>query len=98
MLYEIETKMRTSVGPGMSNGTITTTTTTWYARKGAQQLREIKTNIISGSRADRKDALLLLINDNAALLARFKSEPLFSFEMIRKLIQDYNHQVIASNQ
>jgi hypothetical protein len=98
MLYEIETKMRTNTGTGMPNTSITSTTTTWYAQKGVQQLREIKTNIISGSRADRKDALLFLINDNAELLARFKSEPSFSFEMIRKLIQDYNRQAEANNQ
>lgn len=87
MLYQFSR----SIGVGKTSQTITT----WYAQKGKDYLKEIKTSELKAGRVERKDALASLTQDNPGLAERLRSETSFSFKAIRKIIQDYNEQALV---
>ncbi|MFA4870481.1 MAG: hypothetical protein WC623_19955 [Pedobacter sp.] len=72
------------------------TTTNWYASKGSGPLFSLKTSALAFNRADKEKSFEQLLSDNPALWANFKAEKSFSFKVLRKYINLYNHEKIKT--
>jgi hypothetical protein len=62
----------------------------WYAGFTTDQLLEIKTNSLLGSRAQRESNFDSLLRSRPELLDSFKKKKSFSADMLRYFIQRYN--------
>lgn len=71
-----------------NGGTITTTD--WYIEKNGSPLELIKSSGLAGGRKDRKDILRALIADKPEILKLYEENDSFTFNNIRKLINEYN--------
>lgn len=92
--YESSTSYYASGPYGAGNGTFGRTynnvNKTWYAQKDGNEIAQVKTNQIWGSRKTRKDRFFNLIEDNAHVAERYQNEDKFSFDFIRSLVIEYN--------
>lgn len=84
------TPMSNGPSPGPFVGVRSNPVRYWYARKEGGDLVEIKTNMIWGSRKDRKDNFSALIKDNDHVLNRYQTKDKFTFDFIQSLIVEYN--------
>ena len=74
-------------------GTTSTTTTNWYAIKNNAPAVMIKTNglnLFGPDHNDRKNEFFNLIKDDSKIASAYTAENSFSFNTIRKYIQQYN--------
>lgn len=65
----------------------------WYAQKDAEEIVEVKSNGIWGSRKDRKDNFLNMVKDNTHVATRYEKADKFSFDFVRSLISEYNELI-----
>jgi len=79
-----------AMGPGVTM-TAGYSTASWYAGFNTNQLLEIKTSGLWGSRSKREKNFDSLISSYPELLEDFKKEKDFSFEMLKSYIRKYNY-------
>lgn len=86
-IYEL---IKGSVG-GTQYGGSGSASRQWYAVKGSDSPIEIKsTALLGGSRKERKEAFLKLIEDDPALTKQFLEVNEFSFDFLLSIVKRYN--------
>ena len=68
------------------------TATTWYVSKNNEDLYELKTSALFGSKSksDRKDIFADMLADKPEVLQHYKNTNSFNFKNIRNLVHLYN--------